>query len=292
MEASAAARVLVVAHRTAATPALLDAVSERAEQGPAVFTAARARTRRAACTGSSTPRDTDGSDAQMVLELAIPLLERVAGGPVEGKIGDHNAYDAVSDAVNLDRLRRDHIISTLPAHVSRWLRIDLPHKLNALGLPVTTVTASGAPARAAAAAGDLLTQPRAQPSRSRSACSVDQNASSSQGSSSGAKRAHFERLPSSRARGRARAPRRRRAPLPLLPPASRRADESPTSISISSSSRASRRAASGTDSPRSTKPPGNVQRPAPSCSARRRSQMLPSASRGCRRDRSGLKIAL
>ena len=38
MESSAPARVLVVAAKTAATPALIDAVRERAARGPAVFT--------------------------------------------------------------------------------------------------------------------------------------------------------------------------------------------------------------------------------------------------------------
>jgi hypothetical protein len=146
MQASAPARVLIVAHRTAATPALLDAVAERVATGPAVFTllvpiAPHGLHRLV------DPEDTDDSEAQMVLELALPLLEEAAGAPVEGKIGDHNPYDAIHDAMNIDGYD-EIIVSTLPAPVSRWLRNDLPSKLKPLGVPITTVTARGAGARA------------------------------------------------------------------------------------------------------------------------------------------------
>jgi hypothetical protein len=148
MESSAPARVLVVAHRTAATPALLDAVASRAAAGPATFMLVVPRVAHG-LTRVMDPEDADDSEAKAVLELALPLLEKAAGAPVAGRVGDPNPYDAVQDAVNIIGFD-EIIISTLPHRVSRWLHSDLPSKVKALGLPVTTVTASdrraGAPA--------------------------------------------------------------------------------------------------------------------------------------------------
>lgn len=139
MEASAPARVLVVAHRTAATPALLDAVSARAAAGPASFTLLVPRVAHG-LHRLVDPEDTDDAEAQEVLELALPLLEEAAGSHVEGKIGDANPADAIQDAVNIDGYD-EIIISTMPARVSKWLHLNLPSKLTPLGLPITTVTA-------------------------------------------------------------------------------------------------------------------------------------------------------
>jgi len=149
MEASEPARVLVVAHRTAATPALLDAVAERAKSGPVEFTLLVPRSPHG-LHRLVDPEDTTDNEAEAVLELALPLLETPAGAHVEGKIGGHNPYEAVSDAVNIDGYD-EIIISTLPVRVSRWLHTDLPSKLKVLGLPITTVIAPGARARASAA---------------------------------------------------------------------------------------------------------------------------------------------
>ena len=76
----------------------------------------------------------------MTLELAIPLLEEVAGGHVEGLIGDSDPFVAVRDAVTTLAID-EVIISTLPARVSRWLHRDLPHRVEQFGLPITIVTA-------------------------------------------------------------------------------------------------------------------------------------------------------
>jgi hypothetical protein len=147
MESSTPTRVLVVAHRTAATPALLAAVHDRAARGPAAFTLLVPN----AAHGLHRVIDAeDQSDdaAQSVLERALPLLEEAAGAPVAGMVGDPEPLSAIQDAVNL-RGFDEIIISTLPARVSRWLRLDLPSKVGGLGLPVTTVTQTeGSPAPA------------------------------------------------------------------------------------------------------------------------------------------------
>src|SRR5437764_12128095 len=130
MAADVPARVLIVAHRTAATPLLLNAVRARAARAPCSF-------------ALLVPRpywDPDTEEAEMTLELAIPLLEKAARSRVEGLIGDSDPLVAVREAVTtlgIDEI----IISTLPARVSRWLRRDLPHRVDEFGLPVIVVTA-------------------------------------------------------------------------------------------------------------------------------------------------------
>ena len=123
-------RVLIVAYRTAATPPLLAAVRERAAQGPCEFTLLLPR-----------PYwDADTEESALTLELGLPLLDEAAGSHVEGLVGDTDPFVAVQGA--MQRTPFDEIIvSTLPTHVSHWLRMDLPARVRRLGVPVTVITA-------------------------------------------------------------------------------------------------------------------------------------------------------
>ena len=131
MESSAPRSILIVANRTAATPALIDAVRKRASESPCRF-------------ALLVPRaywDADTEESAVTLELAIPLLEEAARSHVEGLIGDNDPFVAVTAA--LEQASYDEIIvSTLPARVSHWLHIDLPARVQRLGLPTTVITAS------------------------------------------------------------------------------------------------------------------------------------------------------
>jgi hypothetical protein len=141
MESSEPARVLVVANRTAATPALIEAVRERASRGPCTFTLLVPNTAHGLHRVVD-PEDQEQTEAEQTLDLAVPLLEEASGSLVEGIVGDPEPLAAIQDAVNLHGFD-EIIISTLPKRFSRWLRLDLPHKAAGLGLPVTTVTAKG-----------------------------------------------------------------------------------------------------------------------------------------------------
>jgi hypothetical protein len=123
-------RVLVVANRTAATPDLLDAVKRYAREQPTAF-------------ALLIPDAAKSEHTDWTLELALPLLQRAAGGPVQsltGSAGD--PFDAIKKVLAEERFDRV-IISTLPRRVSKWLRRDLPKRVEALGVPVEVITAAG-----------------------------------------------------------------------------------------------------------------------------------------------------
>jgi hypothetical protein len=124
--------ILVVANRTAATPTLLEEVGKRAAAGPIEVTLL--------VPAFPTVFDPEALESRQSIELAVPLIEQASGGRVKAILGDPDAFKAVRKAVQESRYD-EVIISTLPARVSRWLKRDLPRRVEQLGVPVTVVTA-------------------------------------------------------------------------------------------------------------------------------------------------------
>ena len=131
------AHVLVVAHQTAATPRLLDAIRERAERSPATFHLVVPRMPHGMHKVVD-PQDAGADEAQSVLDDALPKLSEAAGSRVTGSLGDSEPLMAIQDAINLGSYD-EIIVSTLPLGVSRWLKLDVVSKARRLGLPVTHV---------------------------------------------------------------------------------------------------------------------------------------------------------
>jgi uncharacterized membrane-anchored protein len=131
-------RVLVVANKTDATPALLDAVRQRAAAGPASFFMLVPNPDHLAFDRNTN----DHPHGDQVLAKALPVLEDPAGGEVNGRVASSpNAYDDIVE--ELEGADYDEIIiETPPSHVSHWLHVDLPERIKHLGVPLRTVTAT------------------------------------------------------------------------------------------------------------------------------------------------------
>jgi hypothetical protein len=134
------ANVLVIAHQTAATPRLLDAVRERARRSPATFHLVVPKMPHGMHKVVD-PQDAGADEAQRVLDTALPKLSEAAGSEVTGSLGDSEPLMAIHDEINLKGNYDEIIISTLPLGISRWLKLDVVSKSRAIGLPVTHVQA-------------------------------------------------------------------------------------------------------------------------------------------------------
>src|ERR1044071_3002130 len=107
-------KLLVVANQTVDSDELYDALRERAEQGPLTVTLL-------------VPQD-----QQLGLSTRVnAALDRLhaAGVDAEATLGDVDPACAVI-ALSDPRRRDEILVSTLPPGTSRWLRIDLPHRIS------------------------------------------------------------------------------------------------------------------------------------------------------------------
>lgn len=130
-------RVLVVANRTATDPNLIGAIRNRARRGPAAFHLVVPATPQGLHRVVD-PEVAGIEAAEQRLRTALQVLSVSAGQLMTGHVGDANPLAAVEDALHL-RGFDEIIVSTLPSRISRWMRIDLPSKLRALGVPVVHV---------------------------------------------------------------------------------------------------------------------------------------------------------
>ena len=131
-------RALVVANRTADSDQLLEALESRARSGPIAFTLV------VPC--GPTGRD----EARARLEDAVARM-RSRGLEVEGSLGgDSDPIVAAHEAWDPNAMD-EIVVCTLPTGVSKWLQLDLPHRIAKLtDAPVTHVVAAGRGAERAA----------------------------------------------------------------------------------------------------------------------------------------------
>jgi hypothetical protein len=128
------ARILVVANRTAESQELLDVLKERGEGNEFVLVVP------ASGHGLEKAADPDAARDHTEPHLSAALEHwRREGLQVEGTVGDSDPLAAVQDAVNFGDFD-EVIVSTLPVRASKWLKMDLPTRVErATGKPVTHV---------------------------------------------------------------------------------------------------------------------------------------------------------
>jgi hypothetical protein len=135
--------LLVVANVTAESDELIDCLRDRADQGACRFTLVM---------------PSSGPEARERLNAAVERMRAAGLDNVDGKVGNLDPVVAVMDM--WDPMKFDEVIvSTLPTGSSRWLGLDLPHRLEKLtSVPVRHVVSR--PAREEVPAGPPPPRPQ------------------------------------------------------------------------------------------------------------------------------------
>jgi hypothetical protein len=136
-------RILVVANQTLGGDALLEVLRDRLAGGPCRLHLLVPSS--VDSTGWMHDHHSDRVLAQQRLEAGRERLAEALDTEVTGEIGDHRPGDAI-----LDVLRREEfdevVLSTLPARVSRWVRMDAASQVRrVVDVPVTHVAAADEP---------------------------------------------------------------------------------------------------------------------------------------------------
>ena len=129
MESPAGRRILIVAHKSVATPSLVLELRSRTEAGPCRL-------------ALLIPDASDPEVAEWTLRRARRMLSKTVGAAVDGIVAEgDDPYAGIAAALREDTYD-EVLISTLPEGGSHWLRDDLPARVRELGVPVTVVTAA------------------------------------------------------------------------------------------------------------------------------------------------------
>jgi nucleotide-binding universal stress UspA family protein len=154
-------RYLVVANQTLQADELREELRKRISAGPCSFFVIVPATKAAqydpVAAGGVLPQPgmwwwatyyarpvTDEEAAAQARERLNLVLAELAsmGVPVEGELGSPSPLEAIGK-VCADHKIDEIIVTTLPRHVSRWLKADLPHQVERrFRLPVATVITS------------------------------------------------------------------------------------------------------------------------------------------------------
>src|SRR5919106_885703 len=136
-------RVLLGANQTAGKPELKREIRRCMAEGQCVFMLVVPAT---PPSEHVTWEEGEARDiARRRMEEAVTKMQQM-GAEITGVVGDASPVLAINDAL-IEQPCDEIILSTLPSGVSRWLKRDLPHRVEQrFGLPVTTVIGEREPA--------------------------------------------------------------------------------------------------------------------------------------------------